>query len=304
MKLLNLRRCVLLMTMAVGAQSYAQLKVTDTGIVGVGTTNPNNSYNLTLGPNRLGMIHYNYGHAFRAGHSTTGAIVASSNDRIDFWYNSLVNYNVVKVQYVIDESDSSSKENIVPLRGGMDKLLQLKTYEYDFVDEVDQPDRKKSYGFLAQELNEVLPDLTDTSHGIMGIKTTQLIPFLVDGTQELYYETQEQSALIDSLIKKVAALENELYGGDPILDGSKLFQNEPNPFKENTVIRYELPADYSSAYIMLFNMSGAYIDQFEVSGIGEGALTIDGNTLEAGMYLYTLIVDDKELDTKRLILQQ
>jgi len=44
---------------------------------------------------------------------------------------------------------------------------------------------------LAQELNEVLPDLTDTSHGIMGIKTTQLIPFLVDGTQELYYENQE-----------------------------------------------------------------------------------------------------------------
>jgi hypothetical protein len=216
----------------------------------------------------------------------------------------LVNYNVVKVQYLIDESDSTSKENIVPLRGGMDKLLQLKTYEYDFVDEADQPDRKKSYGFLAQELNEVLPDLTDTSHGIMGIKTTQLIPFLVDGTQELYYETQEQSALIDSLIKKVAALENELYGGDPILDGSKLFQNEPNPFKENTEIRYELPADYSSAYIMLFNMSGAYIDQFEVSGVGEGALTIDGNTLEAGMYLYTLIVDDKEVDTKRLILQQ
>ena len=157
---------------------------------------------------------------------------------------------------------------------------------------------------MAQELNEVLPDLTDTSHGIMGIKTTQLIPFLVDGTQELYYENQEQSALIDSLVRKVADLENDLYGGDPILDGSKLFQNEPNPFKENTVIRYELPADYTSAYIMLFNMSGAYIDQFEVSGIGEGALTIDGNTLEAGMYLYTLIVDDKEVDTKRLILQQ
>mgnify|MGYP000853733558 CR=1 FL=1 len=45
----------------------------------------------------------------------------------------------------VEESDSTSKENIVPLRGGMDKLLQLKTYEYDFVDEADQPDRKKSY---------------------------------------------------------------------------------------------------------------------------------------------------------------
>ena len=66
-------------------------------------------------------------------------------------------------------------------------------------------------------------------------------------------------------------------------------------------IHYQDSIYHTTTHVMV---ELAYIDQFEVLGIGEGALTIDGNTLEAGMYLYTLIVDDKEVDTKRLILQQ
>ncbi len=31
-------------------------------------------------------------------------------------------------------------------------------------------------------------------------------------------------------------------------------------------------------------------------------LTIDGYTLDAGMYLYSLIADGKEVDTKKMIL--
>lgn len=106
------------------------------------------------------------------------------------------------------------------------------------------------------------------------------------------------------MVQKVSKLENELYGHDPTLSESILYQNAPNPFKDNTVIKYELPTEFATAFIMLFNMNGAYITQYEISGVGEGELTIEGETLEAGMYLYSLIVDEKEVDTKRLILQQ
>lgn len=35
---------------------------------------------------------------------------------------------------------------------------------------------------------------------------------------------------------------------------------------------------------------------------GEASITIDGGSLNAGMYLYALIADGKVVDTKRMIL--
>jgi len=295
-----------LLMLAQGAPASAQLKVTDTGIIGFGTTTPSNGFNVTMeNGNRAGILHYSYGAYFRAGQGNYGnAVVGTSSDRIDFWY-SPVGHNIVYAQKFEKVSDSTTKINIVPLRNGLETVLQLKTYSYEiFEGDSSSGENKTEYGFLSQEVQEILPTVTDSSQGLLLMDYDQITPFLTDATQELYYENQQQAVLIDSLAKKVADLENALFDNETGVSGSTLFQNEPNPFKENTVIRYELPSEYSSAKIMLFNMNGAYVNQFEISGVGEGELIIEGETLEAGMYLYSLIVDGKEVDTKRLILQQ
>ena len=41
---------------------------------------------------------------------------------------------------------------------------------------------------------------------------------------------------------------------------------------------------------------------FNVNGKGKQTVTINGNSLEPGMYLYALVIDGKEVDTKRMIL--
>lgn len=284
----------------------AQLKVDNSGLVGIGTTTTNPWFNLYLGnPSKGGMLHYSAGRYFRSGQSNSrSAVVGSSSDRIDFWY-STTGHNIVYAQKYERSSDSTLKTNIVPLRGGLETILQLKTYSYEVNEgDLESGTSVKEYGFLSQEVSEILPEITDSSRGILAMDYDQITPFLTDATQELYYQTKELETIVDSLVRKVTDLENELYGGDLILTESVLYQNEPNPFKENTVIKYELPSVYSSASIMLFNMNGAYVEQFDISGVGEGELTIEGETLEAGMYLYSLVVDDKEIDTKRLILQQ
>jgi hypothetical protein len=39
-----------------------------------------------------------------------------------------------------------------------------------------------------------------------------------------------------------------------------------------------------------------------MTSLSNTSVTIEGHTLKAGMYLYTLIADGKEVDTKRMIL--
>jgi len=82
----------------------------------------------------------------------------------------------------------------------------------------------------------------------------------------------------------------------------KLYQNTPNPFNQSTEIKYYLPQDVKTAYLCIYNLQGAQIKQIKIIQRGEGSQWISGSELAAGIYLYALIVDGKEVDTKRMIL--
>ncbi len=82
-----------------------------------------------------------------------------------------------------------------------------------------------------------------------------------------------------------------------------LRQNRPNPFNERTYIEYEILDTYAgSASISVFNMNGVLHRTYPVPVKEQGQLIIEAGSLKPGMYLYTLIVDDQEADTKRMIM--
>ena len=81
-----------------------------------------------------------------------------------------------------------------------------------------------------------------------------------------------------------------------------LYQNNPNPFSQATVIKYQLPQTVQTAYIYVYDMSGKQLGSHILLDRGEGQLTISANEYHAGMYLYSLIADGQEIDTKRMIL--
>ena len=81
-----------------------------------------------------------------------------------------------------------------------------------------------------------------------------------------------------------------------------LYQNEPNPFSESTVIRCDVAEDVVKADLYIYNMNGEQIAEYSVAERGETSITIDGGSLNAGMYLYALITDGQVIDTKRMIL--
>ena len=84
----------------------------------------------------------------------------------------------------------------------------------------------------------------------------------------------------------------------------KLYQNSPNPFNAETSIRYTLPENVVNAELYIYNLQGNQIRKYSISERGEGCLHINASELEAGMYIYALIADGKEIDTKRMILTQ
>ncbi len=51
-------------------------------------------------------------------------------------------------------------------------------------------------------------------------------------------------------------------------------------------------------------MQGNQIKQYSINATGNGSITLEGGTLEPGMYMYALIADGKEVDTRRMILTE
>ena len=71
-----------------------------------------------------------------------------------------------------------------------------------------------------------------------------------------------------------------------------------------TVIDCCVPESVGEALLYVFNMQGQTVETVAVAGRGETKVTIDGSKLQPGMYLYSLVADGMEIDTKRMILTE
>jgi len=99
---------------------------------------------------------------------------------------------------IYNTSDSSVKENIQQLtREEMDQLLTLKPVKYNFLKD---DAKKQHYGFIAQEVEKIFPNLVSEHNEIKNVNYLELIPLLVDKVGEL----QKQLILLE---KKFLSLE-------------------------------------------------------------------------------------------------
>jgi hypothetical protein len=180
-------------------------------------------------------------------------------------------------------------------------------------------------GFLAQELQKVYPELvSSSSDGILSINYIGLIPVLVEAVKELstkdsinlqlqlslQSELQQTKNRMDVYEKKLASccgksnlksasVASNIEGTN---EESSLLQNTPNPFTQSTLIGYCLPETIANATLYIYNMNGNQLKSITLNHRGKSTVTINGNEFQPGMYIYTLVADGKEVDTKRMIL--
>jgi hypothetical protein len=86
-------------------------------------------------------------------------------------------------------SDERFKTNIHPLTGALEKVEQLQGVTFDWKEDTDSfkiTNLKHDIGFIAQQVQEVLPDLVRADEsGYLGLRERALIPLLVEAIKEL-----------------------------------------------------------------------------------------------------------------------
>lgn len=233
--------------------------------------------------------------------------IAASTGYLYFWYDDYVGYNRLYARSYSTMSDSTKKSNISSLTpGALNKVLNLRPVTFNYKDE---PNKKlKSIGLLAQEVEAIVPEAVTVSEvdKIKMIDYNMLVPVLIKAIQE-------QQSTIETLqteIKDLKSAKENTKGTNISTDVevvtssiSKLEQNAPNPFSQTTEIKYFLP-EARQATLLIYNMNGIQIKSIPITQMGKGSIIIHGSELRPGMYLYTLIANGKEVDTKRMILTE
>ncbi|GEM_PF-4501226 len=87
-----------------------------------------------------------------------------------------------------------------------------------------------------------------------------------------------------------------------ITETVKLSQNVPNPFTGNTEINYYLPPSTNQASLYLVDLMGRSVNDFLLKETGAGRIIIEGNTLQPGVYFYTMVVNGKRTVVKKMML--
>ena len=166
------------------------------------------------------------------------------------------------------------------------------------------------FGFIAQEVKEIYPELVHTdNNGYMYIDYIGMIPLLVNAIGELNAQVEELRAENSELNQAVINAQQPSDDSDnqtsQIADDflrNALYQNNPNPFSTSTNIAMSLRSDVAQAVVYIFDMQGNMLRSIPVNDRGNVSVTIEGGDLNAGMYIYSLIADGKEIASKRMIL--
>jgi subtilisin family serine protease len=77
----------------------------------------------------------------------------------------------------------------------------------------------------------------------------------------------------------------------------------PNPMHESTDIGYDFSSvkEYCNASIIIFDVMGKAVQTIELKN-QKGNVTLDKNSMSAGIYFYSLSVDGKRLKTEKLVI--
>jgi len=239
---------------------------------------------------------------------------------------------------IVGYSDISLKENIDTLSHASDSIKLLKPKYYNFKDQNFTHinfDNKRHFGFIAQEVETVFPNLVSLQYSGSKLDTTgsvvvpgvpvkaldynSIIALAVKAIQELDKKVTAQDSLISALnnqLQSCCSYNNERTSPSQTQQNNEAFQmeihlnngvkiylgqNAPNPFIEHTVINFIVPTDAKQVAIQFFDQDGKEIQNISISQRGAGLLNVYGENLSAGLYTYALVIDGKVVSSKRMV---
>lgn len=221
--------------------------------------------------------------------------LAGTGDQVVFYNTKTSTYNSIQVKSVYQYSDVRAKKDIQPLSDGLYKVLNLNPVSYNWINPgvekrtTEEGAPLKDIGFLAQDVETIIPEAVMTDdEGKKLINYTAVIPYLVEAIKDL----QGQIERLES------EKGNNLSVEEPT---AVLFQNIPNPSHGTTTIPVEISQYATSAFIQICNLHGVQVKKVNIAEKGKSKVRINTSDMKAGIYMYSLIVDNKLISSKRMI---
>lgn len=172
-------------------------------------------------------------------------------------------------------------------------------------------------GFVAQDVEKVAKGLNYDFSGVdaakndkdlYGLRYADFVVPLVKAVQELSNENDSLKSEIGNLKSEMENIKAMIVSNQSMVNSqlsiASLQQNIPNPYNQSTTILYTLPKTFSSAQIIITDNSGKTLKQIPLSNVQQGSVNIKAGTLASGSYNYSLIVDGKIIDTRKMILSK
>ena len=89
-------------------------------------------------------------------------------------------------------SDKKLKENIKPIKSALDKAMKLQGVTFDWKENDSALDLKEDIGFIAQDVQKVLPELVrENKDGMLSMRHQGIAPILLEAIKELKAEIEE-----------------------------------------------------------------------------------------------------------------
>ena len=161
---------------------------------------------------------------------------------------------------------------------------------------------------------------------------TGFIPFLtkaIQEQQEMIEEKEARIVVLEKEVERLASIEAEIAGikqqlnelaerrlnatdtdvqvgivGSDTKGQTELYQNQPNPFRQNTTFFYTLGTT-GNVELNIYSMDGVFIDNAVRANQHKGEYKVewDSKDIPNGMYFYILTVDGVEWVKKAIRLQ-
>lgn len=293
--------------MTIANSSMAQIKYSG-GNICINEASKNTFYGLSI-DKWPGMYWTCKGHNFfQLDVTPINPRIAGTGNQVVFFNTATSTFNSIQVANVYNYSDERAKKNIHGLNNGLSKITLLNPVSYDWKEEKVMADSLngiapsgpiengvRQYGFLAQDVEKVMPDVVATDeNGFKMVNYIAIIPVLVKAVQELQSTVSKQSDLIKELIGKQSS------GTGKIETANKILSCSANDSGERLSIATQLDDGVTNAHLVISSISGEPERTIPVSAQSPN---VDENisSLQKGIHIVGLYVDNGLSDSKNWV---
>ena len=217
------------------------------------------------------------------------------------------NYNATELQQysISDVNNISANDNKLStsISSSLSSKEQAdKAYAQEMAAKDEAEAKRKRIGFLAQDIQKVLPELVQTDEkGVMSIDYIGFIPLIVESLKELQVTIEEQNQQIEEQQELIENLQS-LVSGDS--NSSLVRSNASNAMlhkaklysEEGASVSYKLDGDFSTADLRIFDISGRLVKNIKLQS-GNSKIELSPSEIGQGTFIYILTVDGQKVDS-------